>query len=278
LYDRIIDYLHDDLNALAACSLTSRLWLPTARYHRFQSSRMDWHASRLFHEILLAAPELGRFVTTLELCSPHSMSTLWRDEGCPFLGCLPVVVEIKITGMGIRGKIVRDLVEQLNTVKRLALSRCRVDTTDDLITLVSSFPLLEEFSLRECIPPSPPTATLEIVTPLHSSCAWPTLKHLELRNAPASALSCILDGNALALADCTELRTCKLYFDFYEMCVPENQSLPWVELTLAIRIDDMVDIRSLGSECTVRVVTHAHFDDLRVLDWRGIEGYSRSQF
>ncbi|OCH88952.1 hypothetical protein OBBRIDRAFT_733502 [Obba rivulosa] len=35
LTDKILDYLHDDIASLKACSLACRVWLPSCRYHKF---------------------------------------------------------------------------------------------------------------------------------------------------------------------------------------------------------------------------------------------------
>jgi len=86
------------------------------------------------------------------------------------------------------------------------------------------------------------------------------------------------------LGACTSLRSCALRFDLREMCVPENQNLPWVtallaqlaspaleSLTLALRVDPMSDLRALDSECGVRPLFPALFNDLRALDWESVE-------
>ncbi len=64
------------------------------------------------------------------------------------------------------------------------------------------------------------------------------------------------------------------------MCVAENTSLTWIptlvgqlsssslrSLTISLVVDNVEDLRSLNSECAVRVLTAAYFDDMRVLDW-----------
>ncbi len=64
------------------------------------------------------------------------------------------------------------------------------------------------------------------------------------------------------------------------MCVPDNNSLPWISrligtlsskylesATITIKADNMQDLRSLDSECGVRVPALVSFDDLTALDW-----------
>ncbi|KAE9397746.1 hypothetical protein BT96DRAFT_822927, partial [Gymnopus androsaceus JB14] len=36
LFDAIIDFLHNDTEALFRCSLVCRSWVPTTRYHLFR--------------------------------------------------------------------------------------------------------------------------------------------------------------------------------------------------------------------------------------------------
>jgi hypothetical protein len=46
LIDRVIDFLHNDPKALAACSLVASSWIATSRYHRFSRVKLicpnDW--------------------------------------------------------------------------------------------------------------------------------------------------------------------------------------------------------------------------------------------
>ncbi|OCH84584.1 hypothetical protein OBBRIDRAFT_741339, partial [Obba rivulosa] len=41
LTDHIIDFLHDDRQALQACALVSRAWLPSAQLHLFYDIQID---------------------------------------------------------------------------------------------------------------------------------------------------------------------------------------------------------------------------------------------
>lgn len=94
----------------------------------------------------------------------------------------------------------------------------------------------------------------------------------------------ILGDTEFTLAPCTELTCCFLRFNVHEMCVPENKSLPWIihvlsqlssphieTIKLSVCVDSMEDLRNIASECTVRKLSNAAFDDLRALDWALIE-------
>ena len=93
-----------------------------------------------------------------------------------------------------------------------------------------------------------------------------------------------LANTELTLASFTALHSCTLRFAFSEMCVPQNMSLPWIPtilgqlssshlrtLRISLAVDNVEDLRSLASECAVRIISPAYFDDMRVLDWEGIE-------
>ena len=92
-----------------------------------------------------------------------------------------------------------------------------------------------------------------------------------------------LQNTGLTLALYTALHSCTLRFALPEMCVAENSSLAWIptiiaqlssfylrSLTISLVVDNVEDLRSLNSECAVRVFTPAYFDDMRVLDWVAI--------
>lgn len=88
------------------------------------------------------------------------------------------------------------------------------------------------------------------------------------------------------LSSFAALRTFTLRLKLRELCVPENRDISSVtvliaglsslcleELTLALRVDeiDVADLRALDSECGVRPLFPARFDDLRALDWESLE-------
>ncbi|RDX50036.1 hypothetical protein OH76DRAFT_477854 [Lentinus brumalis] len=112
----------------------------------------------------------------------------------------------------------------------------------------------------------------------------PLVHELTLRFIPEGNMNDALADTALTLCPFTVLRSCTLRFAFGEMCVPQNTSLPWIPtiigqlssshlqtLRISLAVDNVEDLRSLASECAVRVISPAYFDDMRFLDWEGIE-------
>ncbi|RPD78367.1 hypothetical protein L226DRAFT_568017 [Lentinus tigrinus ALCF2SS1-7] len=109
-------------------------------------------------------------------------------------------------------------------------------------------------------------------------------QELTVRFMPEGNMNDALADTTLTLAPFSALRSCTLRFAFGEMCVPQNVSLSWIPtilgqlssshlrtLRISLAVDNVEDLRSLASECAVRVISPAYFDDMRVLDWERIE-------
>ncbi|KAH9895035.1 hypothetical protein C8Q73DRAFT_692762 [Cubamyces lactineus] len=111
-------------------------------------------------------------------------------------------------------------------------------------------------------------------------------KVLELVFIPDGRMSTTMhdDDNDFSLTEFAVLEACTLRFAFGEMCVAANQSLSWITaivdqltspllrtITISLVVDNVEDLRSLNSECAVRELTTAYFDDMRALDWASIE-------
>jgi len=75
LVDRIIDFLHDEPKALAACSLVARSWTTTSRYHRFSwvrlTSNEDWAK---FDRLIKISPSMSAHMrgVTIDVTGAHS--------------------------------------------------------------------------------------------------------------------------------------------------------------------------------------------------------------
>ncbi|KAI0708739.1 hypothetical protein C8T65DRAFT_576262, partial [Cerioporus squamosus] len=69
--DSILDYLHDDRPTLRTCSLVSRSWLPSCRYHLFSEVvvRSADHPLTLssFLEFLPTSPDIASYIRTLKV-------------------------------------------------------------------------------------------------------------------------------------------------------------------------------------------------------------------
>ncbi|KZT71049.1 hypothetical protein DAEQUDRAFT_764274 [Daedalea quercina L-15889] len=109
------------------------------------------------------------------------------------------------------------------------------------------------------------------------------LQHLELVVKTEVSLDRILGKAEFSLSQCTNLQTFALRLWLAEMCVPENQDLPWVprllsqlhcprlyKITLSFYAEDMTDLRTLASENAVRQLSKAQYFALTALDWTSI--------
>ncbi|KAI0356292.1 hypothetical protein OH77DRAFT_1478441 [Trametes cingulata] len=111
-----------------------------------------------------------------------------------------------------------------------------------------------------------------------------TLQDLQIIFIPLGRMAAALRGADFSHSRFSALESCTLRFAFGEMCVAENESLSEIPpllsqlssptlrtLTVSLVVDNVEDLRSLNSECAVRTLSPAYFDDMRVLDWSAIE-------
>ncbi|KAI0633267.1 hypothetical protein C8Q77DRAFT_1114016 [Trametes polyzona] len=111
-----------------------------------------------------------------------------------------------------------------------------------------------------------------------------TVKDLEVVFLPEGRMADALRDCDFTLAPFSVLESCTLRFAFGEMCVPQNESLASIPdllsqlsspslrtITVSLVVDNVEDLRSLNSECAVRNLSPAYFDDMRVLDWVSIQ-------
>jgi hypothetical protein len=96
LVDRIIDFLHNEPKALAACSLVARSWTPTSRYHRFSAIRListeDWAK---FDRLTEISPTMVHYIrgVTVDIDGTGAYSTRWISS-CPSLTSLEHITVI----------------------------------------------------------------------------------------------------------------------------------------------------------------------------------------
>ncbi|OBZ68347.1 hypothetical protein A0H81_11787 [Grifola frondosa] len=108
------------------------------------------------------------------------------------------------------------------------------------------------------------------------------LEHLELHAMPFGNLDSTFGASEFSLVECTALRSFVLRISIEEMCTQDNLSLLWARallaqlssphietLVLSLRVDNMQNVQA--SECMTRELSTASFNDLRALDWEGIE-------
>lgn len=80
LLDSIIDYLHDDVVSLSACTLASSSFLPRARYHLFHSitlSISDDQSPELFLQFLKSSPHLVGYIRCFSIRHRFSLDSFY---------------------------------------------------------------------------------------------------------------------------------------------------------------------------------------------------------
>lgn len=153
LVDIVIDHLHDDRQALLACSLVCRAWLPSCRFHKFGSVVIPWPETKGhdFEECPIAA----QFVRELTIGSsslgswPLPVSLLDSTMGMKLPLC-PNVKTLKLWSFNFRHYTPSSLASRfpLPSLKSLFLHRCNFAEQPDLTVFLSGFQNLVSFSSR----------------------------------------------------------------------------------------------------------------------------------
>lgn len=121
LVDEIIDYLHHNIRALKACSLTHRTWLPRSRYHLFRALRFRKFGVDAFR--LSSAPEIAQYVR-----------------------------EVTVEG-NMYSEVGKSILVDMGKVESLHLEASKIHFTDVHRGLCQShlpvFPMLKELTLRK---------------------------------------------------------------------------------------------------------------------------------
>lgn len=162
LTDHVIDYLHNDPRALAACALTCRQWLPAARYHVFGDITLCASTCKTFAELIAASPELALVVRSVKLSSIILGSRAWQNVDFTFLHSLASVARLILSRVRIEGAVFDALVQTLPSVSHLIIHSCWFAGLYDFAAMASSFPHLQDLSISPYI--ACPTA--EVTLPL----------------------------------------------------------------------------------------------------------------
>lgn len=115
--DRILDLLYNDHATLRSCSLVCKEWLPSSRFHIFDTLELpDLSTQHKFADLLESTPEIGGYLRTLDI---------------KFLDKHPFICE------------------QFSNLTTLTIT-----TPDDFgpnfAALISCFPRLKHLALRHC--------------------------------------------------------------------------------------------------------------------------------
>lgn len=160
LSDYIIDFLHDDPQALRACASTCHAWAPASRFHLFRTASLNSaNSSTAFRRLLDSAPDLGLYVHHLAAAKPthvviHSGPTGEVPEKPepvqatlpPILARCPSLITLSLAHADLKCFAgTRALAHP--AVSSLTLSYCQFVDLADIADLVSNFPSLASLSM-----------------------------------------------------------------------------------------------------------------------------------
>lgn len=171
LSDHIIDFLHDDHQALSTCGLVCRAWLSAARYHRFSVTRVYGRLAP-FIELLEFSPGITPFIRTLQL-QGFSYPHVRRYEPVELLSVLdrlPALRHLGLTSAELDAPLVAALAENTSfkRISGLEIRWCAAQNASDVVRLFMT-PALEHLEIDL------PACSLE---DSDSSIDLPTLKSL----------------------------------------------------------------------------------------------------
>ena len=97
LFDHIVDFLYDSVDALKSCCLVSKSWVPRSRKHLFAvinfrntDDVQSWKA--VFPD---PSTSLGRYAKTLFISSEHIIAAVGVEEGC-WVSAFACVVQLSM--------------------------------------------------------------------------------------------------------------------------------------------------------------------------------------
>ncbi|KAI0784252.1 hypothetical protein C8Q75DRAFT_724813 [Abortiporus biennis] len=171
LRDLIIDHIHDDRATLKAASLTSRSWLPRARYHIFRRTKIaPGPCADNFRRLLSSVPDVGKYVQDVEICGTKADDWLaadgntrdvlvgrwptlqqrqtvsnqldliaWLETVLPAPGTFSRAVTLTLTNMPISGTVGDILAPHFANVNTLVWNGCQGLTFNDYVEFRRAF-------------------------------------------------------------------------------------------------------------------------------------------
>jgi hypothetical protein len=162
LYDHIIDYLHDNVAALASCALVCSAWLPSSQYHL--SSQLALYETRA--ENLARRFTSPSFMITCDraVCHLRIDRQSTDKRACSHLAVdvrtiidQPTSTQIKqLTLTGVKWRSHRTIAEDLlsfTMIKELYIEENMFIDLKNFIRVLSAFPHLQTLDIRrsDCI-------------------------------------------------------------------------------------------------------------------------------
>ena len=151
LIDQVIDHLYDDIPSLQACCLTSRGFLPGARFHIFHDVLLSGpDRANAFVKLLEGSPHISSFVNFLgikgDACHIYSKAD-YLDTVLPIIA--PKLTQLrslrmdKVTLAHASLGALSALIYQFPALKELQISSVTFERFRDFAALIVAHPLLE---------------------------------------------------------------------------------------------------------------------------------------
>ncbi|OCH95123.1 hypothetical protein OBBRIDRAFT_643745 [Obba rivulosa] len=169
IYDEVIDWLHDDYAALAACSLTCKAWSYRSQFLLFRKVALHADTWQAFEHVVQCSPHLANFVRVLILSQycrssrhklAYSIILEWLGAIPRVLAVLPGVVKLELCSLLIEGTLRDALARELPLVQELRLNRCTLPGIARLAELVCFFPQLKKFKVGDLFITPPETGAV----------------------------------------------------------------------------------------------------------------------
>ncbi|KAF7964852.1 hypothetical protein HWV62_2492 [Athelia sp. TMB] len=149
--DTIIDFLHADQQALFACSLTAKQWLPSTRFHIFSKVHLRPANIQTFADIVEApCSSLPRMLRHLLINAFSEVMLSLGDRNALQLlhRVVPLLHEVDHLHICNSPKVESDLFTKFENIHHLTLSQLSYGSMDDVLRLVYSFPLLKSLGIK----------------------------------------------------------------------------------------------------------------------------------
>lgn len=148
LWDEIIDHLQNDFDALRACSLTCKAWVPRARYNLFWTVHVGPNSYKGLMSVLTRTPNIGRLVRNLFVTAACSRSSgedpavRFYDTLQELLGKMPNVVYLGLHALYMASIDWAKIGSCLPKVAVLDLHTVTIDDPTTIPALFVAFPKL----------------------------------------------------------------------------------------------------------------------------------------
>ncbi|KAI0088179.1 hypothetical protein BDY19DRAFT_949393 [Irpex rosettiformis] len=239
LIDIITDHLHDDWSALRVCTLVSRTWTVSARYHLFRHISIPLASSDgdsdLREAVRSFESPLGKqYGAYVRLCTVKALGTLfyWMKEPCidlvtlgQLLSSLPRLGTLRLINIAWPAPSIR-LPASLASTSVTSLVVCRVESSQDYqqqyktirdgMAVLCLLPSLKSLTtLRSCWGAS----SLRDSYPSVEPSLFPHGLELETLDLRADGPACILINYAIECLNFSALTTLSIW-SFYTEDIP----------------------------------------------------------